>query len=112
MNKKVCIVLVSAGVPLAIAVASFLAWRLFAGQENAETEQMIRNLGGRVERDPQELKGPIISVNLFKTRVTDTELRELADLRSLQELVLSDTNITGLLQTERTADVSCKFCIL
>jgi hypothetical protein len=55
----------------------------------------VENLGGQVERKENRTPGsPVTAVDLYSTAVTDVGLKELASLKHLVRLDLSDTKIT------------------
>jgi len=75
MKKKYHIVS-GGGALLAIAIALVLTGQLSAGEDEAKAEKAIKILGGRVSRSPSALEGPIISVALSNTKVSDAVLKE------------------------------------
>ena len=76
---------------LAVSVAAF-------GQEPADQEEKAVNailkLGGKVTRDEKLPGRPVVGVDLRDTNIADADLKELKELKSLQKLVLSGTQIT------------------
>jgi hypothetical protein len=70
------------------------------GQTQAVREERAVNailkLGGSVERDEKLPGQPVVGVSLCGIGVTDSELRELKDLKGLQRLRLGYTEITDL----------------
>jgi len=74
-----------------------------AAREQPAQEQPVREekavkaieaLGGRVERDETLPGRPVVSVDLDGTKVTDSDLKVLRELKDLQTLDLSRTQIT------------------
>jgi len=81
-----------------------------ADQEE-EAVSAILKLGGKVERDETLPGRPIVEVDLSKTKVTDSDLKDLKELKDLQRLNLSGTHITDaglkdLKQALPTTDIS------
>src|SRR5262245_22503561 len=64
--------------------------------DEAAAVKMIEKLGGKVERDDKLLGRPIVAVNLSGKKVTDTGLKELKELKSLQWLDLDGTKVTDV----------------
>ncbi|MCX5669841.1 MAG: hypothetical protein NTU94_00770, partial [Planctomycetota bacterium] len=68
------------------------------GQTQAVREEKAVNailkLGGEVTRDEKLPGRPIVEVYLISTPVTDSDLKDLKELKGLQELVLTSTRIT------------------
>jgi hypothetical protein len=54
----------------------------------------VEKLGGSVFRDSTWPDKPVIDVNLDSTKVTDADLKELANLKKLTSLSLWGTNVT------------------
>ncbi len=67
--------------------------------DEANTVAEIEKLGGKVIRDEKSPGGPVISVDLQRTKVTDADLVHLDGLTQLKSLDLSQTKVTdaGLL---------------
>ena len=82
------------GALLAIAVVLLLTGRLSAGEDDTKAEKAIKALGGNVVRDDKAEGKPVIIVHFQDTKVTDTGLKELAGLKSLQHLYLNNTDVT------------------
>ena len=78
----------------AITFGLFLTIRLLADKDDSKAEKAIKKLGGKVVRTPAASGGPITGVDLARTKVTDTGLKELASLTSLHTLDLRFTKVT------------------
>jgi hypothetical protein len=65
-----------------------------ATQGRAGAMEIVRRRGGRYERDKNGPDRPVVIVILFKTRVTDDEVRQLRWLSGLRYLDLSRTGVT------------------
>ncbi len=67
-------------------------------QKQADPEEKVVNailkLGGTVERDEKLPGRPVVEVHLEGPKVTDSDLKNLKELKGLQELWLSYTQIT------------------
>src|SRR5215471_16010582 len=100
---------VGAGVMLGLLVLAV------AGRaDEAAALKMIEKLGGRVTRDAKIAGKPVVRVNLPLSKVTDADLKELKELKSLQYLSLSFTKVTdaGLKELkELNSDFSEKPCV-
>src|ERR1022692_870042 len=81
---------------LGIAFTLLKTGRLPAGEDDTKAEKVIQALGGKVERSPAAPERPIISMDFNGTKVTDAGLKELASLKSLQELHLASTMVTDV----------------
>jgi len=80
---------VGAGVLLGLLVLAV------AGRaDEAAAVKAIEKLGGKVTRDDKQPGKPAVSVDLDLTKVTDADLKELKELKSLQGLRLGDTKVT------------------
>jgi Leucine-rich repeat (LRR) protein len=81
-------------------VVVLLAWSAVSPELHAqapEQEQvinLIKKMGGQVQRDPKAPGQPAIGISLRGTNVTDADLEILKQLKSLQILNLSQTAIT------------------
>ena len=64
-----------------------------ADQEEKAVNAILK-LGGMVKRDENLPGEPVVGISLSKTKVTDSDLKDLKELRGLQELYLGDTQIT------------------
>jgi hypothetical protein len=76
---------------LAIAGALVLAASLTAGETEEKVVQVIEKLGGYVTRDSRVQGNPVIGVYLGGRAVTDGELKNLKELKALQDLNLNGT---------------------
>lgn len=56
-------------------------------------ETALKRLDGRVTRDKPD--GPVVAVRLFSDKVTDDDLKELAQFDGLKKLELSAAGVTG-----------------
>ena len=56
--------------------------------------QAIEALGGDVVRDETPPGRPVVEVILARTQVTDSDLKDLQELKDLQKLQLFETDIT------------------
>src|SRR5437764_3174833 len=66
-----------------------------ARADEASAVKAVEYLGGKVTRDDKLPGKPVIGVNLAGTQVTDTGLKQLADLRQLATLDLGgNTDVT------------------
>src|SRR5438552_1847248 len=65
-----------------------------ARADEATAVKMIEKLGGIVTVDAKRPGEPVVSVDLSYTKVTDAELKELKELKSLEMLDLTDTPIS------------------
>ena len=63
-----------------------------AGEDKAV--QSIEAVGGRVARDEKLPGRPVVAVDLGDTNVTDSDLKDLKELKGLQDLDLGFTQIT------------------
>ena len=82
-------------IALLMSLAVFLAG---CGQSQAVREEKavsaILKLGGEVFRDEKLPGRPVYGVDLRNTKVMDADLKNLKELKGLQELWLNDTQIT------------------
>src|SRR5215475_10522525 len=62
--------------------------------DEAAAVKMIEKLGGTVTRDDKRPGKPVVVVDLRGTKITDAGLKELKELKNLQEVVLFRTAIT------------------
>jgi internalin A len=62
--------------------------------EQEQAINLIKKMGGQVQRDPKAPGQPAIGISLRGTHVTDADLESLKQLKSLQILNLSQTAIT------------------
>jgi hypothetical protein len=65
-----------------------------AAQGRARALAIVRRRGGRCEIDKDSPGKPVVRVILFKTRVTDDEVRQLKWLSRLRYLDLAGTDVT------------------
>jgi Leucine-rich repeat (LRR) protein len=87
----------ASGLVLSIGFALLLTGCRSVADEDTNAEKAIEALGGQVVRSPDASGRPIIVVSFANTKgrnVTDAGLKELARLKSLQTLFLSETNVT------------------
>ncbi len=56
--------------------------------------KFVENLKGGVIRDDKLPGKPVVEVNLVSTKITDTDLKELAAFKNLTTLDLSSTKVT------------------
>src|SRR5262245_3500831 len=82
---------VGAGVLLGLLVLVVAGWA-----DEAAAVKAIEKLGGRVTRDDNRPGKPVVAVNLFGAKVTETGLKELKELKSLQALKLSGIKVTDV----------------
>src|SRR5437660_1373306 len=82
--------------PLVACVLPLAAAPLCADDAEDRAVKAVEELGGKVIRDDKDPAKPVITVDLYGTRVTDLGLKELAPLRGLQKLDLSHTRVTDL----------------
>ena len=54
----------------------------------------IERLGGKVRFDVNTLNKTVFSVNFYETKITDDDLKNLAELRELKALILGGTRVT------------------
>ncbi len=54
----------------------------------------VMKVGGKVSRDEKRPGRPVVGVSLSNTKVTDSGLKELAQLKGLQWMDLRDTKVT------------------
>src|ERR1022692_1438917 len=94
MNKKNRIVSAS-GALLAFAFALLLTG-CSAGEDDTKAEKAIKALGGEVVRKPAARGRPIVSVSFTDPKVADAGLKELAGLKSLQNLNLDSAKVTDV----------------
>jgi len=82
-------------IALLMTLAVFLAGcgQKQAGREERAVSAIIK-LGGGVTRDAKLPGRPVVGVDLRDTKVTDSDLKDLKELRGLQVLDLSDNKIT------------------
>ncbi|HKB35053.1 MAG TPA: alpha/beta hydrolase fold domain-containing protein [Gemmataceae bacterium] len=80
---------VGAGVLLGLLVLA-----VAAKADEAAVVRMVERLGGFVTRDAKRPGKPVVGVNLEFTKVTDTGLKELKELKHLQTLNLDHTEVT------------------
>ena len=81
-----------------VLLASLAVFLAGCGQEQAGREERAVNailkLGGKVTRD-EELPGrPIVAVHLVRTKVTNSDLKDLKEFKGLRNLSLNETRIT------------------
>ena len=62
--------------------------------DEAAVVKMVEELEGFVRRDAKRPGKPVVDVGLSFTKVTDTDLKELMELKRLKELSLGGTKIT------------------
>src|SRR5437763_378180 len=80
---------VGAGVLLGLLVLAV------AGRaDEAAAVKAIEKLGGQVTVDADRPGKPVVGVDLWRTEVTDAELKELKELKGLQTLDLRETKVT------------------
>jgi hypothetical protein len=69
-----------------------------SGADNDDPEQkavaLVKRLGGRIGRDEKKAGKPIVFVRLSSSPVADADLKELAALKRLADLILSRTKIS------------------
>src|SRR5947208_3522879 len=70
------------------AMAAVLTAAVGVRADETAAVQAVEKLGGLVRRDDQAPGKPVIAVNLGFKRVTDQDLKVLADLKQLQSLSL------------------------
>jgi internalin A len=54
----------------------------------------VEKLGGKVTRDDKRPGKPVVAVNLYGTKMTDADLKELTALKGLTTLRLGSTKVT------------------
>jgi hypothetical protein len=57
--------------------------------------KFVQQLGGRVQRDEEADSKPVVLVFLGSTKVTDKDIPKLKNLKTLRELFLPNTKVTG-----------------
>src|SRR5262245_40642658 len=62
--------------------------------DEAAAVKVIEKLGGKVKRHDKRPDNPVIGVDLERSKVTDADLKELKQVKSLQTLNLKVTKIT------------------
>jgi hypothetical protein len=82
-------------------LCGFVSWLILSAgtsvrADDAEDKAVafVEKLGGKIKRDDKVAGKPVVEVNLFRTKVTDADLKELAALKSLTSLNLHDTKVT------------------
>lgn len=82
-------------IDVSFAFGLIFTLRLSAGDEDAKVENAVRALGGSVDRYDTGESKPIVRVDLRGGKgVSDLSLKELAGLKSLQLLDISENRIT------------------
>jgi len=79
---------------LGLSLAPILCWAAEPKADEAKAIAAIEKLGGRVTRDEKSPGRPVVEVNLWGTKVTDTGLEYLKELTRLQDLNLAGTRVT------------------
>src|SRR5262245_6748620 len=84
-----------------LLLAAVGAWVFIAATRNPvsltdeeKALETVRKLGGTWTVDEKAPGRPVVSVSFFDSRVTDDGLKELKNLKGLQELTLWGTAIT------------------
>src|SRR5262245_64969312 len=80
---------VGAGVLLGL-----LAVAVTGRADEAGAVKAIEKLGGQVTRDDKQPGNPIVGVGLNYRKVTDAELKQLKELKSLRRLAIGYTEVT------------------
>jgi internalin A len=62
--------------------------------DEAAAVKAVEKLGGRVIVDTKRPGKPVVGVDLDRTKVTDADLKELKELKSLRKLDLTGTKVT------------------
>ncbi len=62
-------------------------------EDPAETD--LKRLNGKVTRDKAQPDNPVVAIRLFSADVTDDDLKDLAQFKSLKKLELSAPAVTG-----------------
>jgi internalin A len=82
------------GAALVLALVQLTTVSVRADEAEDKAVKAIQKLGGKIGRDDKAKNKPIVGVVLFNAQVTDAALKELAGLKQLQMLHLSDTKVT------------------
>src|SRR5262245_63940412 len=84
-----------------LTCAAALAAVVLVGTDRAAADQaedraldVVKRVGGAVDRDEKQPGMPVVAVNLYNSRVTDADLKELAAFRKVIELDLMSTGVT------------------
>src|SRR5581483_5197917 len=103
ISQRDYLVRIIIGVMVAFAV---LPTRLMA--DDAVVLKFVEKLGGSVTCDEDQLDKPIIEVDLRDTRVSDSDLQQLKDLRQLRSLNLMKTEVTdaGMKEVKELAELT------
>ncbi len=88
-----------AGVLLGLAAGAgvllgLLVWVVVSWKGKTAAEKAIEKMGGQVTMDTSGPDKRIVGVDLRYTQVTDAELKELKELKSLEWLYLDGTEVT------------------
>ncbi len=82
----------------AIAMSTMVALTiggLVAGDEAQDKAvAVVMKWGGRLERNEKKMGRPVVVVSLFRTTVSDPDLKELTPFKQLRKLELRSTKIT------------------
>jgi hypothetical protein len=76
-----------------LLLASLAAGGVCADQAEADALRMIERLGGRIRQDKNAEGEPGVAVDLRSTPTSDADLKRLAGLTNLRELLLNDTRV-------------------
>jgi internalin A len=85
---------------------------LNADEAEDKAVAFVKKLGGVVHRDDKDPAHPVIEVVLDDPNVTDTDLKELASLKGLNDLILHNTKVTDAGLKEVTAFKGLTFLAL
>ncbi len=80
--------------PVAAGVLLLAAAPVRADDAEDQAEKAVQKLGGMVVRDDKDPAKPVIKVDLSFKKVTDVDLKALADLKGLRSLDLGFTGLT------------------
>src|SRR5436189_124633 len=67
-----------------------------ARADEASAVKAVEKLGGKVTRDDKLPGKPVIGVNLGGTKVTDVDLKELAEVKQVTAVNLGGTKVTDV----------------
>src|SRR5262245_264651 len=62
--------------------------------DEAEAKKAMEKLGGKITVHPIKAGNPVRILDLSQTKVTDADLNQLKEFKSLQSLRLTDTAVT------------------
>jgi internalin A len=65
------------------------------GAKEDPAERDLKRLDGKVKRDKSQPDNPVVEIRLFSDKVTDDDLKELAQFTKLRRLEFSGNDVTG-----------------